>query len=115
MPKISWHTGLTALCAALAIVIGLGIGWLDLHTTEVSVTIGALLLAGLFMGLLQPAAAWRWAVLLALGLPVMGVAALLLHLPTAEPVHPDPRIAFIALGLSLVGCYCGVALRRAVA
>jgi len=100
------------VCAALAVAIGLGIGWLDLHTTEVGVTALALLLAGLVLGLLQPKAAWRWAVLLALGLPVMAVVARLFRVRTAEPIRLDPRIALVALAFALVGCYSGVLIRR---
>jgi hypothetical protein len=101
--------------AALAAATGLGIGWLDLHTTEVVVTILALLLAGLFLGILQPSAAWRWAVLLAVGLPAMAVVGRLLSLRTAEPIRVDPRIALVALAFALVGCYSGVAVRRILA
>lgn len=101
-----------AIVTALAVSISLGIGWIDLHTTEVSVTILALLLAGLLLGFLKPIAAWRWAVLLALGLPVMAVAGLVLHLRTAEPIRLDPLIVLVALALALAGCYTGVVVRR---
>jgi len=103
------------LAAALAVAIGLGIGWLDLHTTEVVVTILALLLGGLFLGLLQPSAAWRWAVLLALGLSAMAVVGHLLSVHTAEPIRLDPRVVLAALAFALVGSYSGVAVRRIVA
>jgi hypothetical protein len=99
-------------CAALAVAIGLGIGWLDLLTTEVSVTILALLLAGLLLGLLQPRAAWRWALLLALGLPAMAAVGKLLRVRTAEPIRLDPRVALVALAFALVGCYGGALVRR---
>jgi len=104
-----------ATCSALALAIGLGIGWLDLHTTEVSVPILALLLSGLLLGLMQPVAAWRWGVLLALGVPVMEVVGRVLHLPTAEPIQLDPRVFLVVLAFALAGCYGGVAVRRVVA
>jgi hypothetical protein len=111
----SWNSRQSALCAALAVAFGLGIGWLDLHTTEVVVTVMALLLAGLLLGLLQPKAAWRWALLLALGLPVMAAVGQALHVQSAEPIQLDPRIALVALAFALAGCYGGVAVRRVVA
>lgn len=95
--------------------MGVGIGWLDLHVTEVIVTILALLLAGLVLGVLQPRAAWRWAVLLALGLPSIAMVGRLLQVRTAETIQLDPRIALVALGFALVGCYGGVVVRRIVA
>lgn len=85
MNPASWKSRQKAICTALAVAIGLAIGWLDLHTTEVIVTILALLLAGLLLGLVQPTAAWRWAVLLALGLPAMAVVGNLLRVRTADP------------------------------
>ncbi len=115
MNPANWNSRLNAICTALAVAFGLGIGWLDLHTTEVIVTILALLLAGLFLGLLQPTAAWRWAVLLALGLPAMAVVGSLLRLRTAEPIRLDPRIVLVALAFALIGCYSGAVVRRIVA
>jgi hypothetical protein len=81
---------------------------------EVIVTILALLLAGLLLSLLQPTAAWRCAVLLALGLPAMAVVGALLRVRPAEPIRLDPRIALVALAFASVGCYSGVVVRRIV-
>lgn len=108
----SWNSRQSAVCTVLAVVIGLGIGWLDLHTTEVVVTVLALLLAGLLLGLLQPKAAWRWAVLLALGLPAVAAVGPLLDVRSAEPIGLDPRIVLVASAFALAGCYSGVAVRR---
>ena len=112
MEARSRSLGWTALCAALSVALGLGIGWLDLQTTEVTVTILALLSAGLLLGLLQPRGAWLWAVLLALGLPAMAAVGLLLHLGSAEPIRLDPRIALVAFVFALIGCYSGAMVRR---
>ena len=109
-PSSNLH--LHATCTALAIATGLGIGWLDLRTTEVVVTVVALLLAALPLGFLNPKAAWRWALLLALGLPAMAAVGPLLRVRTAEPIRLDPRIALVAFAFALVGCYAGVLLRR---
>lgn len=90
----------------------MGIGWLDLHTTEVIVTVVPLLATGIALGLLRPKGAWRWAVLIALGLPVMAAVAILSGMRTAEPVQLDPRITLVALAFALVGSYAGALLRR---
>jgi hypothetical protein len=90
----------------------LGIGWLDLHTTEVIVTVVPLLAAGIALGLLGPKAPWRWALLIALGLPVMAAVARFSGMRTAEPVHLDPRVTLVALAFALVGSYAGALLRR---
>lgn len=96
----------------VAVSVGLGIGWLDIHTTEVGVTIVALLCAGLFCGFFRPTAAWLWALLLALGLPAMAMLGRVLRVRVPEPVHLDPRIVLVALGFALAGCYSGVLVRR---
>jgi hypothetical protein len=100
-------------CAVLAAAAGLGIGWLDVHTTEVTVTVVSLLATGIVLGLLRPKAAWRWAILIALGLPVTAAAVKLSGMRTPEPVRLDPRITLVALAFALVGCYTGALLRRA--
>lgn len=97
----------------LAAVLGLGIGWLDVHTTEVIVTIVALVGAGIVLGLMRPPAAWRWGVLIAAGLLVMTVAVKLAGLQTAEPVTLDPRVTLVTLVFALGGSYAGALLRRA--
>ncbi len=111
---MSGRSGPTRLCAVLAAALGLGIGWLDLHTTEVIVTILALLSAGLVLGLLKPVGAWRWAILLALGLPAMAELGRLFGVRTPEPIHFDPRVCLFALMVGFVGCFAGVAVRRIV-
>ena len=100
------------LCGTLAAGLGLAIGWLDLHTTEVIVTIVPLLATGFVLGLIRPKAAWRWAVLIALGLPVMAAVAKLGDLRTVEPVQLDPRVALVALAFAMAGSYAGALLRR---
>jgi hypothetical protein len=102
----------TRYTVGLAMVLALAIGWLDLHTTEVSVTIVAFLSAGLLLGLLQPIGAWRWAVVLGLGLPVAAAVGRLAGVRAAEPIRLDPRNALVGFAFALVGCYVGVAVRR---
>jgi len=109
--KAAWRSPYDLACTALAVVLALAVGWLDVHTTEVTATILALLASGFLLGLLQPAAAWRWALALALGLPVMAAIALVLHLETAEPARLDPRIALVALAFAQAGSYAGALVR----
>jgi hypothetical protein len=107
----SWGSTRDLLCTALAVALGLVVGWLDLHVTEVLVTILSLLASGLLPGLLQPSAAWRWALLIAIGLPLMELIAIKFSLPTAEPVQLDLRIALVALVFAMLGAYVGVFIR----
>jgi MFS-type transporter involved in bile tolerance (Atg22 family) len=100
------------VCIVLATAAGLGIGWLDLHTTEVIVTVVPLVATGIVLGLLQPTAAWRWAALISVGLPVMAAVAKLSGMQTAEPIRLDPRVWLVALAFALLGSYAGAWARR---
>jgi hypothetical protein len=110
----SWRSPQDLACAALAVVLGLVIGWLDLHVTEVVVTILALLVAGLLLGSLRPAAAWRWPILVVVGLPIMAAVAHMIGMQTAEPARLDVRITLVALAFALLGSYVGVLTRHTV-
>jgi len=105
-----WDRG----CTVLAVALGVGIGWLDIHTTEVSVTLAALLASGGLCGLVQPRAPWRWAVLTALGLPVVAAVAPFARVVTPEPIRLDPRVTLVAAVFTLAGCYAGALMRRAL-
>lgn len=106
-----WHSSRDLACLALAVTLGLIVGWLDLHVTEVIVTIIALLTFGLLLGLVQPTGAWRWALLIAIGLPIMELIAKNFNLQTAEPVRFDISITIVALAFALLGTYLGVFIR----
>ena len=68
-----------------------------------------LLSAGLVLGLLKPVAAWRWALLLVLGLPVVTGCGHFLGVHTDEPIRLDPRVWLLSLAVGLLGYYTGVA------
>ena len=111
MNSISWRSSRDLACTALSLALGLFTGWLDLHVTEVIVTILALVTSGLLLGLVQPSAAWRWAILIAIGLPIMELVAIKFSMQTAEPARLDLLIALVALVFALLGAYTGVLIR----
>ncbi|MGW8316929.1 MAG: hypothetical protein ACWGNV_15135 [Bacteroidales bacterium] len=110
-PATSRRSPRDLVCLALSIAFGLIVGWLDLHVTEVIVTIVALYVSGMIPGLIQPSAAWRWALLIVIGLPVLKLIAIVFNMQTAEPVHLDLRITLVALVITLLGTYSGVFIR----
>ena len=97
---------------ALAAVLGLGIGWLDIHTTELTVAITALLVAGVICGGLQPRAPWRWAIAIALGVPIVEAVAQMARAATPEPIRLDPRVWLVVAALAAAGCYLGAFVGR---
>lgn len=106
-------TGGLLAFAALAFALGLVVGWFDVRTTEVWTTILLLLGAGFALGALRPEGAWRWALLLVAGIPIVAAIAIATGAQTAEPAQLDPRIVLISLVFALLGCYAGVFVRRA--
>ena len=109
-----WRSPFDITCTIIAIVFGLIIGWLDLHTTEVTITIISLLMAGFLLGLLQPNAAWRWAILIVLSLPAMVIFAQLTDMQTAEPARLDFRIIIVTSIITFIGTYTGFFIRKAL-
>jgi hypothetical protein len=93
------------------VILGLVVGYLDLHVAEVVVTVVALLISGLLLGLAQQKAAWRWGILIAIGLPIMEFVAIKTGMQSAEPARLDALIVLVALGFSLLGVYLGVFMR----
>ena len=107
----SWRSPRDLACTVLAVILGLVVGFVDLHVTEVVVTVVALLTSGMLLGLIQPKGTWRWALLIAIGLPIMEFVAIRTGMQTAEPARLDPLIALVALVLAFLGTYLGVFMR----
>lgn len=97
----------------LALFLGLVIGWIDLRAVEVQPTVLLLLVFGLFLGFAQPRHAWRWALLLAVWIPLGGFVALVVGLRTPAPVEPTALASFIAFIPAFIGTYAGVLVNRA--
>ena len=96
-----------------ALFLGLVIGWMDMHSVEVQPTVLLLLVFGMFLGFAQPRHAWRWALLLAVWVPLGGFLAQFAGLRTAAPAEPGVIASFIAFIPAFVGAYGGVLVRRA--
>ena len=111
--RSSWRSPHDLGCTILALALGLGIGYVRLHTVDSPETIMALLGSGILLGVLQPAAAWRWALLLVVGLPITAGIARVAHVWTPFPA--DLYIPLFQLAFAIAGTYGGALLRRGVA
>jgi hypothetical protein len=90
-----------------AIFLGIMVGWFDLRADEVSLTVLLLVVFGLFLGFAQPRHAWRWALLLALWVPLGGFVVHawgLINVVAHEPNWLPSLFAFIP---ALLGAYGG--------
>jgi len=94
----------------LTIFLGMIVGLLDLHSSEVQMTALLLLVFGFFTGFAEPSKAWLSAILLAMWIPIITVAALFAGAIHGQPFGvPATMFAFFP---ALVGAYLGVLVQR---
>ena len=95
---------LLAFGCGLAVVVG----FVNLHTDEMGIVVGSVLIASGTLGLAEPRGAWRWGVLVGLALPARQA---LFHLLGARVPYPnewsDLPVTAVALVPALVGAYAG--------
>ncbi len=104
----------TVICAILALVAGLLTGAVDFNATEPQpAALMVLVFAGI-LGFSQPRNAWRWAIIVALGLPLAQLLLLQFGFHPRDPVGPGVYGTLIALIPAFIGAYGGVLLRRVI-
>lgn len=109
--------------ALLALLLGLLIGYVDLHSDEVWAALILLLPVTFLFGWVWPQQAWQWALLLGVGIPLGYLIALLTgytppchpHLPCAALNINTVSQSAMALIPALIGAYVAVVLRWVVA
>lgn len=104
------RTVLGGVCLAVGIVFGLCAGYVDQHNAhETYPTLLVLLIGAFGLGLMQPRAPWRWALIMALFVPFYGpVTTVAVRLTT-----PDKwAILAVAMIPALIGAYAASVLRR---
>jgi len=101
-PRV-WHL-------LLALYLGLLVGLTDLRTDDPQLPALLLITFGLFLGFAQPTAAWRWALVLGLWIPFLGLIARAAGVTNAQ--FSDVLFSLVALVPALIGAYAGVLVRR---
>jgi hypothetical protein len=100
--------------SAVALAIGLVIGYIDLHSTEVQFPALLILVGGFVFGFIQPRGAWRWGVSLGLGVPLAHLIGSFFNL-----LPPFQTEIFGLIGLPLIfalaAVYAGSLLRSIAA
>jgi hypothetical protein len=98
------------MLSALAIVFGFVAAYIDLHTSEVTVTVFVLLVFGFILGLSQANQAWRWAIILGIWVPIAQITARLADgsRPLGAAYLLAPLLAFVP---AFAGTYLGVLTR----
>jgi hypothetical protein len=104
---------LTALCTALALIGGFIAGAVDFNNDEPQAAVIVIIVFAGLLGFIQPRKAWRWALIVGLGVPIVYlIAAALGYQPKSVP-EPGWYASLIALIPAFISAYCGVLLRKA--
>jgi hypothetical protein len=110
MRKLMSKKGLMTL--GLVLVFSLLTGYLNMTATEVIVPMSCILLFSFLAGLIQPKAAWRWAVLIGLSIPLSTFVGLAINFnfPDAPPRFPITLLVLVIP--ALVAAYGGSLINR---
>jgi NO-binding membrane sensor protein with MHYT domain len=104
---------------ALAAGIGLTIGVIDVSpafaTDDNAPAVLMVAVPAFLFGLAHPRHAWRWALLVGLGVPLCHLVGLAVGYHAPYPVQPNVGATFLALVPAFVAAYLGVAVRVALA
>ncbi len=86
-------------------------GYLDVHATEVIVSLTCILLFSFIAGMLQPKGAWRWAILIGLSIPVSYFITFALGQRAVDaPRYPITLVVLVIP--ALIATYFGVLVNR---
>jgi hypothetical protein len=111
--RLTLQTLLAMFYLAAALAFASYAAYVDRHTgDDVYPTLAVVMVCCFIMGLIRPTHAWRWALIVSLGVPFLGPP----HTLPARLLSPG-RWAMLAVLLipGLFGAYAGSILRRAVA
>ncbi len=97
---------------ALAVVLGIAAGVLDVMIGDLLLTALFVLASTMLLGILRPERPWRWTLLVAVFVPLLQVLAYLFL--TEKPYRAQIYEAFLGFLTGTAGAYSGAAGRRAL-
>lgn len=101
-----------ALHYIFAVVLGIGAGIVDIRLSDLLVTAVFVMIATMILGLLRPARAWRWMVIVAACVPMVQLAA---HFALQEKFYSSHiYLAFSGFLTGTAGAYAGAFARMGI-
>ena len=102
------------LCIALAVFGGFLAGAVDFNNDEPQAAVIVIVAFAGLLGFIQPRKAWRWALIVGLGVPSMYLIATTLGYQPKIVPEPGWYASLIALIPAFISAYGGVLLRKTI-
>jgi len=103
------------LCIALAMIGAFLAGAVDFNNDEPQAAVIVIVAFAGLLGFIRPRKAWRWALIVGLGVPIVYLIATALGYHAKSVAEPGWYASLIALIPAFISTYCGVLLRKAIA
>ena len=102
------------MCIAAAIMGGFIAGTVDFNNDEPQAAVIVIMVFAGLLGFIQPRRAWRWALIVGLGVPIVYLIATALGYQSKSVPEPGWYASLIALIPAFISTFCGVLLRKAI-
>jgi hypothetical protein len=98
----------------LTVVFSIFTGYVNVTATEVQAPMACILLFSFLSGLIQPKAAWRWALLIGLSIPVSTFVGLAVNYQFVDPPPHYPIFLIVLVIPALIAVYSSSLLKHIV-
>jgi len=102
------------VCVTVALIGGFLAGAVDFNNNEPQAAVLVIIFFAGLLGFAQPRKAWRWALIVGLGVPIVGLIATALGYSAKSVPEPGWYASLIALIPAFISTYCGVLLRKMI-
>ena len=102
------------LCLVIAVIGGFSAGAVDFRNDEPQAAVLVIVVFAGLLGFVQPRKAWRWAIIIGLGVPVVYLISTALGYQPKSVPEPGWYASLIALIPAFIGTYGGVLLRKLI-
>ncbi len=112
MTRDRWQ--FAALCLALAVIGAFLAGAVDFNNDEPQAAVLVIMVFAGLLGFIQPRKAWRWALIIGLGVPIVYLIATALGYHAKSVGEPGWYASLIALLPAFISTYSGVLLLKVI-
>ncbi len=110
LARYRWQ--MEVVCIALALAGAFLAGAVDFNNNEPQAAVLVIIVFAGLLGFAQPHKAWRWALIVGLGVPIVYLIATALGYSSKSVPEPGWYASLIALIPAFVSTYAGVLLRK---